>query len=300
MRALLLGCRLVAFVFAGRGRSVRALDSGSQVRGVRKPPADLPRLFQGFLALLGFAAALALVLSSEVNLMTDEKLISQHQAARILKRSPRTVGRWAEDGTLTRNPANGKYLLSEVEELAESQEEEQAHNGESQVLTVLKEQNTQLMAHNEKLMQLVTAPLTAGVDLLKSSLITLTAREGERDKLQLETMAALGDFLLRKDERAAEQLVAQSRADQIAAWGKQLGQVLPALLAQKSVIHKLFSVLSPEEKSELSTVYWAFDSEEKRAAFGQVLAAAGIPIPPDPSGPPEAAAAPVDDEGASS
>lgn len=281
--------RLAPALNAASLRRLQAPPRGSNVRHLRKAPGLLPQFFRGFALLLGLVASIAI--ASPV-MAESKKLVSQREAARILRVDARTIGRMHERGELERDEETKKYFREEIEDLAEMQEERSKNSAEAQALQSLTSALAQANEHTQKMVDLFTRPIVQLLELSQQQQEALGQRMERGEALNLKMMEELGAFLLRKEEINQEREDGESRRETMKGAAEMLKQAGGLALARKSgtdpsalALKRFFSSLSQDELQQMTIMYWMLDEGPKRDAFGALLKMVGLSIPPNPEEP---------------
>lgn len=154
------------------------------------------------------------------------RTITRNEAARILRRHPRTVVRMADDGRLTRLP-DGTFVAEEVEQLAD----EAARDGEPPP-DVLIQFYQDLTGHYQNLLKLTHAPTQQAIDALIESNRIMAARLESAEASRLDYLAHLGDLLVQKEEREQIKLDGEQRRAAQAEAMAVFRQLAPVLVSQ--------------------------------------------------------------------
>jgi hypothetical protein len=219
--------------------------------------------------------------------MTDK--ISRNQAARLLKKSPRTVGRMVERGELTVDK-DGFFDREEVEELSEIAEEESENSASNVAITELREGHATAMQFAERMMKLLEEPIRHALDTVTTVNTQLVSALKDSESAKQEFLKVVGEVLLQKEERETERAVRAERLAALRKGGELLEKYGPKLLEQMGgkgakPFKDLLDSLTKEERDGIFGLYHFLDSDEKKAKFKAVADLVGAEIPPDESAP---------------
>jgi len=223
-------------------------------------------------------------LDEESDFIIDPRM-SRGEVSRLLKVTPRTVGRWVSDGILTRD-SEGYYNREEVlslkdraKKLPEPPDISDDYYGE--LTKGLELANS----HAERLIALLEKPLKVAVDGLLAMNSDLTTRLRERDSAYLDMMKVAGDMLMQKDEREA---MAQREAVKTALMhqaGENVLSLLPILLGQLmgkkggAAASDFVTSLTDAQKAQMAGMSAMFQGDQ-RTKFEALLSSLGIQASP--------------------
>jgi len=216
----------------------------------------------------------------ETDFVIDHRM-SRGEVSRLLKVTPRTVGRWVSEGILSRD-AEGYYDREEVltlkdraKKLPEPPDISDDYYGE--LTKGLELANS----HAERLIALLEKPLKVAVDGLLAMNADLTTRLRERDSAYLDMMKVAGDMMLQKDEREA---MANREAVKTALMhqaGENVLSLLPILLGQLAggkragAAADFVTSLTDQQKAQMANMGAMFQGEQ-RTKFETLLTSLGI------------------------
>src|SRR6187402_1763085 len=220
---------------------------------------------------------------------TEELWISGYEAARIMGKSPRQVARMATTGDVERDPDNKLYLKSSVLAWKDSAEEQGLEEGgvkldEFQANVVMSRVVKQALEHNERMMRIYESATKCALESATQTNSKLMERIKDQESTQIETMKALGDLLLRKDEREAlareEERRSVAASDTLGLLKKAMPKLLSQMGGKGGVLFDLFEKLDEGEKNGIAQLYYAFEDDEKKLLFKESMKVLGIQIPP--------------------
>lgn len=212
--------------------------------------------------------------------------ITIQKAAKLLRKSERSVRRLVERGELERDDDGffdaeeiAAYIKENDPDLDPEDHEKLGRAAEISALSGALEVATR---HTEKVFTLAINSQKDAMSALTESNRQLLARDKEREDTHITMMSTLGEVLLRKSETESNEKIAQARTEQLAKMGDAVTSQIPMLVGQiggRRKAQELLAHMSDAEKEALPAMSEFFSSPKAKKAFVEFLATLGIKAP---------------------